>query len=425
MDICANGKYLHFYIRSSSGSVLHLNIEFEHVWPSARQMNVAAIWQLCTVTAKATRTEMDAHQELLHSLNQLLAEYPPAKVHTKGGIYYGALSIALLLRTLLSMYGPELQLEGNVSLQGAFDAYIARAAGSSAVQSAEPSPFVFAASYGVIDSKLALLALTASPDNLEPAQALVENALQAAETTDNQLEWLYGLAGLLYFLRFVKSSSSANANIARKIDTAIDAIVEQLIQAPRPWTWHGKAYLGAAHGSAGIITQIILSRPSAAARLEDDILDLLKQQKTFKSGNVPSSKRSPLDRLVQFCHGAPGVVSSFLSIRQHLSPELRKQVDASVEVGQQCTARHGLLAKESCLCHGAAGNALALDPDTDAFQSLLNASASRQVRQDVAYGKTKLSDHPEGLYTGLAGRVWLWALVDKNKPLRYLGYNEI
>ena len=96
------------------------------------------------------------------------------------------------------------------------------------------------------------------------------------------------------------------------------------------YAWHGKHYLGAAHGLAGILTLLLqvrspshphtLTLPSSlqlppSSSLHPRICSLVRpcvewlRDQQFPSGNLPSSLESGnRDRLVQWCHGAPGLV---------------------------------------------------------------------------------------------------------------------
>lgn len=78
------------------------------------------------------------------------------------------------------------------------------------------------------------------------------------------------------------------------------------------YTWHGKHYLGAAHGLAGILTLLLqvplpALRPRLSSLVQPAVDYLLGLQ--LPSGNLPSSLESSHgDRLVHWCHGAPGFV---------------------------------------------------------------------------------------------------------------------
>ena len=233
-------------------------------------------------------------------------------------------------------------------------------------------------------------------------------------------EWLYGRAGYLYFLRVLKLGFLDEDNVQNRVQMIIERVIDRILQSPRPWTWHKKAYLGAAHGAIGIITQIVLSSPSRAdALLESMLKELLDVQ--YPSGNFPSS--SPVkndERLVQFCHGAPGFVISLVSLRPYF-PNLHGRIDAALARARECIWQRGLLTKEPCLCHGIAGNALALD-DTQKFEHFLYCMADKQLRKGWPIDSSGKLD---SLFTGGAGRAWTWAVADNGLPRTCIGYNDV
>jgi hypothetical protein len=203
---------------------------------------------------------------------------------------------------------------------------------------------------------------------------LVKDLCAFARTTsdpDAGNEWLYGRAGFLYLLRLVKVCFADDVEVKELIDDTEDEVIEAIMASPRPWKWHGKAYVGAVHGAIGIITQIVLTDSSWAADLEAELAALLSYQ--YDSGNWPSSIPPGKDRLVQVCHGAPGVVISLLSIRKFF-PKLEGRIDSAIVKARECIQERGLLTKEPCLCHGISGNALAME-DRD-FEHFLSFSES-------------------------------------------------
>ncbi|RKP27879.1 hypothetical protein SYNPS1DRAFT_26488 [Syncephalis pseudoplumigaleata] len=174
----------------------------------------------------------------------------------------------------------------------------------------------------------------------------------ATEMPDTPSELLYGRAGYLYALGYVRHRLAAGAEASdelRKLLERADMLAINVYnatlvdgrktarrlgltnQTPLMWQWHGRAYLGAAHGMAGILTILMqwpeLARPHATelrAAL-DFLLFALAEPAPFHDDeggpllNWPSSIHTPkhevhdaaltLGRadLVQFCHGAPGV----------------------------------------------------------------------------------------------------------------------
>lgn len=73
------------------------------------------------------------------------------------------------------------------------------------------------------------------------------------------------------------------------------------------YEWHGKKYCGAAHGLAGIMHVLMEMelKPDEHELVKGTLRYMIKNR--FPSGNYPSSEDSETDRLVHWCHGAPGI----------------------------------------------------------------------------------------------------------------------
>lgn len=73
------------------------------------------------------------------------------------------------------------------------------------------------------------------------------------------------------------------------------------------YEWHGKKYWGAAHGLAGIM-HVLMDMELKPDEVEDIKCTLrFMIRNRFPSGNYRSSEGSESDRLVHWCHGAPGL----------------------------------------------------------------------------------------------------------------------
>jgi hypothetical protein len=169
---------------------------------------------------------------------------------------------------------------------------------------------------GITDDILALLAIgAATSKDIDMVGNLCDYSAEVLDPeTDN--EFLYGRAGYLYLLRLVKASFIDDSNTLQLITDTQDDIVDAILDTPRPWKWRGKTSVGAIHGAIGIITQVVLTDPKKyASKVEADLAVLLTYQ--YETGNWPSSIPPEKDRLVQVCHGAPGVVISLLSIKKY------------------------------------------------------------------------------------------------------------
>lgn len=248
---------------------------------------------------------------------------------------------------VLSQQYTDLEIEGH--MLGTWSAAYLKQAQDNIKTYAGPRP----GKCGVQDDILALLAIgSAFSKDPDMTNELVEYQYDATdEETEN--EWLYGRAGFLYYLRLVKASFVDDAKMIALLDDTAEDIAECILESSRPWKWHGKAYVGAVHGAFGIITQVVLLDPDKyAPRLEADLAVLLTYQ--FPDGNWPSSLPPGKDKLVQVCHGAPGVVICLESIKQYF-PNLKERIEKAINKARACIWQRGLLTKEPCLCHGMSG----------------------------------------------------------------------
>ena len=257
----------------------------------------------------------------------------------------------------------------------------------------------FDKSCGVTNEYLAFNTLKACLTK-DPSYAhKVQQALTNLGTDPTYSEWFNGRAGSLYILRllnhYLPSTIPENQKL---INSLIDHLLTQF-----PWTWHGHQYLGPVHGEIGILTQIILSNPSYAPKLEPKLSTLLDLQDT-SSGNWPTVPG--IDQgYVQFCHGAPGFVLSLLPLRPYF-PALHARIDAAIDRGRNLIWERGLLVKEPCICHGITGNALALEGEQR--EHFLTFATPDRVQQSVADGTYVQGDESFGYLWGEAGRAWAW-----------------
>lgn len=361
----------------------------------------------------ATLARRDPHKQLLASLNRLITEHPPHRIAPGGGLYYGPISVAYLFYALHKLY-PDLTL-AEFPMNTWSAAYIEQAQ-SHIKEYSGPSP----TKCGVSDDIMSLLALYAvTAKDADTVKELCDFAAVTIEQ-DASNEWLYGRAGYLYLLRLVRGAFLDDKQIQELIEDTADEVIENIMDSPRPWKWHGKAYVGAVHGAIGIITQIVLTDPTWAPKLEAELGALLSYQ--YDSGNFPSSLPPGRDRLVQFCHGAPGVIASLISIEKYF-PDLQERIARVVAKGRECIVERGLLTKEPCLCHGISGNALALDDKE--FEHFLTYTTGHEIKSMGKDGMLVKSDDPSALWCGEAGRAWAWAVADKGLEKRFLGYNDI
>lgn len=272
-----------------------------------------------------------------------MTDHPPAALRPSGGLFKGPISVAYTFLVLQQIY-PDLEIVDH-KLGTWSAAYLKQAQDNI---SKYPGPTV--GKCGIMDDIMALLAIgAASSKDGDMVRSLIDYSAEVIDP-DTENEHLYGRAGYLYLLRLVKASFVDDPATLQLITDTQDDVIDAIMESPRPWKWHGKAYVGAIHGTMGIITQIVLTDPGKyASRLEAELAVCLTYQ--YESGNFPSSVPPERDRLVQVCHGAPGVVISLLSVKEYF-PNLREKIDKAIVKGRECILERGLLTKEPCLCHG-------------------------------------------------------------------------
>ncbi|CAI5530388.1 unnamed protein product [Closterium sp. Naga37s-1] len=258
---------------------------------------------------------------------------------------------------------------------------------------------------------------------------------------------------------------------------------------PLMFAWHGKRYWGAAHGLAGIAHTLLLGAGHmgqvgqvgrvgevAAAEAEEGageegreaaeegggeavaVLEWMVGGR-LPSGNYPSSDEKRLaaagvgagraaaggaDRLVQWCHGAPGVAMA-LAHAATSHPSRQHLLAAAVAAGEVAWQR-GLLRKMG-LCHGIAGNAYAFlslhraasalhatslqetttsalpPPSTHLHRAHAFAAFLLAHRQRLAHAALlHCGDRPFSLMEGLGGVACLFLHLVRPEDARFPGF---
>ena len=292
--------------------------------------------------------------------------------------------------------------------------------------------------------------------------AALRDRVMAAPKEDCEL--LYGRCGYLHALLFARRRGldatrrdeilpvSLFASVAAQVveeglaNDRAENENENASRAPRlAHAWRGKRYLGAAHGACGIVTtllqcseefgdavfQSVLTRRVHAdatrqkAALDETLSRLLAS--SFADGNTPSSESSKAgNALVQWCHGAPGLVVLLAQRLRNESATVSGEASAGkkmsraflahrIRVASECVWRRGLTKKGPGLCHGASGNGYALlvaaravRPVDPVAGRLLEARAKRfalWVSENAIELASKHADNPGSLFEGLAGAV--------------------
>ncbi len=123
----------------------------------------------------------------------------------------------------------------------------------------------------------------------------------------------------------------------------------------------GARYLGPVHGYAGNMLALLRGwhwiEPCQQARIADAVPQTLarhaREGDSFVNWPAVADDRAPA-QLVQYCHGAPGIIAAFADC-PFSTPELERLLRR----GGELVWRAGPLAKGSNFCHGTAGNGYA------------------------------------------------------------------
>lgn len=248
--------------------------------------------------------------------------------------------------------------------------------------------------------------------NLAPILSLADQVCSVPSSLPDEL--LYGRAGYLFTLLYLRAEVGVDSVPSTLLRRVVDSILqsgrdmsrEVGSRAPLMWAWHDKVYYGAAHGLAGILAMLLQAKehltPCELLEQVKPTVDYLVNT-AFPSGNFPSSKGNDKDRLVHWCHGAPGLIPVLLLAHRVWGGD--QYLDPAKKAGQLVWER-GLLKKGGGLCHGTAGNGYALlhlhlvtgDPVW-----LYRASCFATWCTNLARPDTVRADRPLSLFEGLAG----------------------
>ena len=324
----------------------------------------------------------------------------------------------------------------------------------------------------------ATVGITPNADLHAAAARHVESFIQygdiAASAACHEDEFLYGRAGYLmgalllnnYFSPPIAESSvgSAAAIPARAPavlipSTLIERIARMLLTSgkrqadttlprsnpdyntPLWWEWHGSPYLGAAHGSFGIL-YVLLLVPEALLDAIPHSRELIRgaveyimtlecdehgTRGVFK-GYFPShmGPREDTEKqpLVHWCHGAPGAVFLFTQAEKVLNNGSKKgglskgkappgRYMAVAERAGEAIWERGLLKKGPGACHGISGNAYALlklYKETKDEKWLYRAVQFAEFMDSKEFlAEAREPDHPNSLFEGAAAAVCLYA----------------
>lgn len=272
------------------------------------------------------------------------------------------------------------------------------------------------------------------------------------KTEDDEV--LFGKAGYLYALLYAaKHNSQAGLQLRGLIEDVTETLFEIGLRENRArltYTWRGKDYLGAAHGTIGILQMLTLSLREGDSWLfsgKNTINDYKQVLEAtwdyicdlqFPSGNFPSHVKDAgdpeRDKLVHFCHGAPGAILGLCTAYEYFrNPRFLSTV---IRAGDMIWEK-GLLRKGNGLCHGIAGNGyafLAIYRVTQAEKWLwralkfAEATSNASIQEEIARWRDPqrsqigVPDTPYSLMEGLGGTICFLTDVLRTEKAGFPGF---
>jgi type 2 lantibiotic biosynthesis protein LanM len=260
---------------------------------------------------------------------------------------------------------------------------------------------------------------------LAEAEQLVD-LLPPLIAQDEQLDFVAGCAGCIAGLLSLQRCKPSLRTLA-----AARLCGERLLERAQPMA-QGAAWpapmpsrgplTGFSHGAAGIALSLLeLARATGEDRFHAQALAAIEYERgLFASaeGNWPNLslagggdpetlRKAPINFLVSWCHGAPGIGLARLRGLRHLDdPATRTEIDVALKT----TRAHGF-GRNHTLCHGDLGN---LELLLEAGQILNDSGGSRETRRLAGsildsieregwLCATPMAVETPGLMTGLAG----------------------
>lgn len=322
--------------------------------PARHEPLVDAAWDEAAARAAIVRIVADTEAAMLpdaswpwHPLDLSETPEPPHK-----SIYLGAAGVVAALATLQRSGLATLRRDPRELAAPLHAAYLA------APDTGDVVPSWFLGEAGILSLQWRLAPSERVADRL--------HAIVAANATNPTREALWGAPGtMLAAWHMARWSGEARwENVWRASADALWEAWEEDEAGQRLWTQslygHDTRYLGAAHGFAGNAFALLQGQALLAAAQRDELVARCARTlaaTVLLDGDGANWPPAPGDgkRLMQWCHGAPGIVTSFAVLPRGASPV----VDDLLLRAGHAIWQAGPLSKGPGLCHGTAGNGFA------------------------------------------------------------------
>lgn len=178
---------------------------------------------------------------------------------------------------------------------------------------------------------------------------------------DGQDEMLVGRCGYVLGIQWLQnelnleiiSNNDMNKLAQIMLESGRNYARENEHKVPLMFQYHGREYLGAAHGISAILFSLL--------NVDLNETDLRDVKKTIDAilafqddiGNFPSKFNKPETHLVHWCHGAPGII--YLMAKAYNIFNEQRYLESCLRCGD-LTWEKGLLKKGPGMCHGIASS---------------------------------------------------------------------
>jgi lantibiotic modifying enzyme len=242
------------------------------------------------------------------------------------------------------------------------------------------------------------------------------------------LEALWGAPGTMlaaYFLHeatgeerwrelYRRNANHLMATWSRHDDPGCWYWIIDLYERKAPWVGAGHGFFGNAFA---LLKGAHLLEPDTATMVRERVAETLARSALEEDGaaNWPTWFVDPQGKrfLMQWCHGAPGVLTSMGPFPVGEDPEVERLLVS----GGEAVWRAGPLTKGAALCHGTDGNALAL---LEVYRRTGDERWLERARAFAAHALTTRSQR-YSLYSGDLGLAWtLHACLEGRGGLPFL-----
>ena len=266
------------------------------------------------------------------------------------------------------------------------------------------------------------------------------HALVRDNATNPACEFMWGAPGTMLAAVAMHSATGEDRWRSAFLDSA-DELERRLTTTPngvRLWQQdlYGlkTVYLGAVHGFASVLAPIVAGRAllgnaaftrwRALATETTCATAVVEQHLANWPPDLLDGRPATTKRLVQLCHGAPGIIVALGPLADGTDPEF----DALLAAGGELVWQAGPLAKGAGLCHGTAGNGYAFlrlfhQTQDERWLDRARAFAMHAIRQSDAAEQAH-GDIRHSLWTGDIG-VALYLRACETLDPRYPTLNYI